>query len=68
MNEVHYEPRRPEETTLYRSIRERLEGFSAQVETRNGASLPEFVKHECDVLSGSSSVADGFPSLSPYLR
>jgi len=45
---VHYEPRRPEETTLYRLVQEKLETFLAQVETESGSGLPKFVKDEFD--------------------
>ena len=47
-NEVHYERRRPEETTLYQVVQEHLETFLAQVETETGASVPNFVKDEFD--------------------
>ena len=36
-NEVHYERRRPEETTLYQVIQEHLESFLVQVEAETGA-------------------------------
>jgi hypothetical protein len=45
-NAVRYERRRPEETTLYRVVREHLETFLAQVEAGSTASLPQFVKDE----------------------
>jgi len=47
-NEVHYERRRPGETTLYQAVQENLETFLAQVETETWASLPDFVKDEFD--------------------
>ena len=47
-NEVPYERRRPEETTLYQVVQEYLETFLAQVQTETGASLPDFVKDEFD--------------------
>jgi hypothetical protein len=45
---LHYERRRPEETTLYRLVQEHLETFLAQVELETGAGLPDFVKDEFD--------------------
>ena len=45
---VHYERRRPEETTLYQLVQEHAESFFAQVEAESGAGLPEFVKAEFD--------------------
>ena len=48
---VRYEPRRPEETTLYRLVQEKLETFLAQVETESGSGLPKFVKDEFDGFS-----------------
>jgi len=44
---VHYERRRPEETTLYRLVQENLETFLAQVETESGSGLPEFLRLRC---------------------
>ena len=49
-NPVHYERRRPEETTLYRLVQEHAESFFAYVEAETGASLPEFVKEEFDAM------------------
>ena len=43
---VHYERRRPEETTLYRLVQEHLETFLVKVEAGGVASLPQFVKYE----------------------
>ena len=59
-NPVHYERRRPEETTLYQVVREHLESFSAQVEAQTGASLPQFVKDEFDAFLQCGIVAHGF--------
>jgi hypothetical protein len=53
---IHYERRRPEETTLYRLVQEHLETFLAQVELETGSGLPEFVQEEFDA----------FPSLGAY--
>jgi hypothetical protein len=47
-NEIHYERRRPEETTLYQVVQEQLESFLAQVQAEIGARLPEFIKEEFD--------------------
>jgi hypothetical protein len=58
---VHYERRRPEETTLYQLVQEHLETFLAQVEAETGAGLPDFVKEEFDAFP--SLGADGDTSL-----
>ena len=57
---VHYERRRPEETTLYQLVQEHIESFLAQVETEGGAALPEFVKAEFDAFLASGILAHGF--------
>jgi len=59
-NEVHYERRRPEETTLYQVVQEHLESFLAQVEAETGASLPQFVKDEFDAFLECGILAHGF--------
>ena len=61
-NQVHYERRRPEETTLYQVVQEHLESFLAQVEAETGASLPEFVKDEFDAFLECGILAHGFPA------
>ena len=57
---VHYERRRPEETTLYQVVQEQLETFLAQVEARTGAGLPEFVKDEFEAFLECGILAHGF--------
>ncbi|MGH8503998.1 MAG: transposase zinc-binding domain-containing protein [Gammaproteobacteria bacterium] len=57
---VHYERRRPEETTLYQLVQEYLETFLAQVELETGAELPEFVKEEFDAFLECGILAHGF--------
>jgi hypothetical protein len=52
---IHYQRRRPEETTLYRLVQEHAQTFFAQVEHETGADLPEFVKEQFEA----------FPSLGP---
>src|SRR3954466_14677628 len=59
-NQVHYERRQPEETTLYQVVQEHLESFLAQVETETGASLPDFVKDEFDAFLECGILAHGF--------
>jgi hypothetical protein len=59
-NTVCYERRRPEETTLYRLVREHLETFLAQVEAGGTASLPQFVKDEFDAFLECGILAHGF--------
>ena len=59
-NPVHYERRRPEETTLYRVVQEHLETFLAEVEAGGAASLPQFVKDEFDAFLECGILAHGF--------
>ena len=59
-NQVHYERRRPEETTLYQVVQEHLETFLAQIEAETGASLPDFVKDEFDAFLECGILAHGF--------
>ena len=59
-NQVQYERRRPEETTLYQVVQEHLESFLAQVETETGARLPEFIKDEFDAFLECGILAHGF--------
>jgi len=56
---VHYERRRPEETTLYRVVQEHLETFLAEVEAGGVASLPQFVKNEFDAFLECGILAHG---------
>ena len=55
-----YERRLPEETTLYRLVREHLETFLARVEAVGAASLPQFVKDEFDAFLECGILAHGF--------
>jgi Putative transposase/Transposase zinc-binding domain len=57
---VHYERRRPEETTLYQLVQEHIETFLAEVTAHTGASLPEFVKDEFDAFLQCGILAHGF--------
>ena len=57
---IHYERRRPEETTLYQLVQEHLETFLAQVEAETGAGLPDFVKEEFDAFLECGILAHGF--------
>ena len=57
---VHYERRRPEETTLYRVVQENLETFLAEVEAGSAASLPQFVKDEFEAFLECGILAHGF--------
>ena len=65
-NPVHYEGRRPEETTLsrkgsnYRLVQAHAESFFAQVEAETGGSLPQFVKDEFDAFLECGILAYGF--------
>ena len=57
---VHYERRRPEETTLYQLVQENVETFFAQVEAETGSGLPDFVKAEFDAFLECGVLAHGF--------
>jgi hypothetical protein len=57
---IHYERRRPAETTLYQLVQEHLETFLAQVEAETGAGLPDFVKEEFDAFLECGILAHGF--------
>ena len=57
---VHYERRRPEETTLYRLVQDHLGTFLAEVEAGGVASLPQFVKNEFDAFLECGILAHGF--------
>ena len=46
-----YQRRRPDQTPLYRLVREHYESFAAEVEAQ-GTSLPPFVKDEFDAYLG----------------
>jgi hypothetical protein len=63
---IHYERRRPEETTQSQLVQEHLETFLAQVELETGAGLPEFVKEEFDAFLECGILAHG--PLAPALR
>jgi len=57
---VHYERRRPEQTTLCRLVQQHAETFFAEVEATAGASLPPFVKEEFDAFLECGMFARGF--------
>ena len=57
---IHYERRRPEQTTLYRLVQAHAATFFADVEAATGASLPEFVKDEFDAYLECGILAHGF--------
>ena len=57
---VHYQRRRPEETTLYRLVQEHGQTFFAQVESETATALPEFVKDEFEAFLQCGILAHGF--------
>jgi predicted 2-oxoglutarate/Fe(II)-dependent dioxygenase YbiX len=57
---VHYERRRPEQTTLYRLVQQHAANFSAQVQETTGAGVPQFVKDEFDAYLDAASSRTGF--------
>ncbi len=56
---VHYQRRRPEQTTLYQLVQEHVETFFAQVERETGAGLPDFVKDEFDACLDCGTLVNG---------
>ena len=57
---LHYERRRPGQTTRYQLVAEHLETFFAQVEAETGAGLPDFVKDEFEAFLDCGILANGF--------
>ena len=56
-----YERRRPEQTPLYRLVRQHYETFAAEVEhAATGAGLPQFVKDEFEAYLDCGILACGF--------
>ena len=57
----HFERRRPEQTPLYRLVRQHYESFAAEVEhAATGSGLPRFVKDEFDAYLDCGILAHGF--------
>ena len=56
----HYERRRPEQTPLYRLVRQHYESFAAEVDNAGGAGLPQFVKDEFAAYLDCGILAHGF--------
>jgi hypothetical protein len=56
----HYECHRPEQTTLYRLVRQHAATFFEEAEDEASAFLPQFVKDEFDPFLGCGSLARGF--------
>ncbi len=48
LHQPHYERRRPEQTPLYRLVREHYQSFAAEVAHATGTGLPPFIKDEFD--------------------
>jgi Transposase zinc-binding domain len=57
---IHYECHRPQQTTLYRLVRQHAATFSAQAEDAACADLPHFVKDEFDAFVACGILAHGF--------
>ena len=57
---VHYQRRRPEQTTLYQLVQEHIQSLFAQVEHETGVGLPEFVKDEFEAFLQCGILAHGF--------
>ena len=60
---VHYEPRRPEQTTLYCLVQQHAASFTAHTEASTGAGLPLFIEDEFDALLECGILAHGFRRL-----
>ena len=56
----HYQRRRPEQTPLYRLVREHYETFAAEVEHVCTTGLPQFVKDEFNAYLDCGILAHGF--------
>ena len=54
-----YERRRPEETTLYQVVQDRVETFFAPVEQETVAGLPQFFKDEFEAFLECGILAHG---------
>ncbi len=57
---VHYQRRRPEETTLYQLVEEHAQTFVCQVEREPETALPEFIKDEFDAFLECGILVHGF--------
>ena len=57
---VHYERHRPEQSTLYRLLRQHAQSFFAQTEETTSASVPQFVKDEFEAFLSRGILAHGF--------
>ena len=60
-NAPHYERRRPEQTPLYRLVREHYATFAAEVDSASGGTgLPRFIKDEFAAYLECGILAHGF--------
>ena len=57
---LHHERHRPEQTTLYRLVRQHAASFIAHTEASTGAELPRFIKEEFDAFLECGILAHGF--------
>ena len=58
--QFHYERHRPEQTTLYRLVKQHAATFFADIEAAAGATLPQFVQDEFDAFLECGILAHGF--------
>jgi hypothetical protein len=56
---LHCERHRPEQTTLYRLVRQHAAGFVAHTEASTGSELPRFIKDEFDAFVECGILAHG---------
>jgi hypothetical protein len=59
-SQAHYARGRPEQTPLYRLVRQHYETFAAEVAHASGAGLPQFVKDEFEAYLDCGILAHGF--------
>lgn len=57
---VHYERRRPEQTSLYRLVQQHAANFTAHIEVSTGAELRRFIADELDAFLECDIFAHGF--------
>ena len=59
-HQPHYERHRPEQTPLYRLVRQHYATFAADVERATGTGLPQFIKDEFEAYLECGILAHGF--------
>jgi hypothetical protein len=57
---LHYERHLPEQTTLYRPVKQHAASFIAHTEANTGSELPRFIKGEFEAFLECGILAHGF--------